>query len=301
MSPNLPVGQDHYCPLCGEWGHRDSWLGSVVFNRREFRYVECLECRSLYCSPMPDAETLGVMYSRDYQRQWPDDPSIVDPKQPERVTAQLRESGTGVFVDFGCGGGRMLERASGLGWRAIGTEFDPAVAAEVEKQTGCSVYVVSDEFFDRHAALADVVHLGDVIEHLTAMVDQMTQVLRLLKPGGRLIAQGPLEANGNLFTQVVKWARRVRRVRPIEAPPYHVLLATGVGQRALFCRLGLIEREFTMVEVSWPAPGRLRRKDLLRPKAIGLFILRRISQMVSALRPQTWGNRYFYVGQVADA
>lgn len=76
-----------------------------------------------------------------------------------------------------------------------------------------------------------------------------------------------------------------------------MLLATRVGQRRLFERFGLEELEFSVSEVSWPAPSTLTRSDLKRPRPVALFLLRRLSQAVSKLRPDRWGNRYFYAGR----
>jgi hypothetical protein len=136
-----------------------------------------------------------------------------------------------------------------------------------------------------------------VIEHLTRVDEQVPGMLQLLKPGGWLIAQGPLEANACLFTAVLRLARLLRGSPPASIPPYHVLLATVASQRALFRRFALEEVEYSIREVDWPAPTTLARRDLLRPRAVGLWTLRRVSRACSRLRPGTWGNRYFYAGR----
>jgi hypothetical protein len=146
---------------------------------------------------------------------------------------------------------------------------------------------------------ADVLHLGDVIEHLTDPDGEMPKILQLLKPGGYLMAQGPLEANATLFTALLKVSKRLRGSRVAEMPPYHVVLATADGQRSFFRRFGLAPVQFSMREVAWPAPARIELADLARPRVVGLFTARRVSQALSALQPHRWGNRYFYVGQRA--
>jgi hypothetical protein len=75
-----------------------------------------------------------------------------------------------------------------------------------------------------------------------------------------------------------------------------VLLATAAGQRAFFRRFGLQEFSFTLREAAWPAPNRISVSDLGRPRRLGLFLIRRFSQLVSRLAPHAWGNRYFYAG-----
>lgn len=242
---------------------------------------------------MPDAALLAEMYGPRYAQSFVADPAIDDAKQMPRVVAWLKNEKPGRFIDFGCGDGGLLRDAALLGWDTLGVEFDDDVAAAVAARTGLRV-------FGRRAAAAeppaDVVHLGDVIEHLTEMDRQMPEILRLLRPGGVLLAQGPLEAHANVFTWGLRLARMFRRSRST-MPPYHVILATAAGQRRLFERHDLDAIQFTMHEVSWPAPARLGLRDLARPRAVALFTLRKLSQAASHLAGGRWGNRYFYAGR----
>ena len=142
-------------------------------------------------------------------------------------------------------------------------------------------------------APVDVVHLGDVIEHLTDPRDQLRDVLRLLRPGGVLLAQGPLEANSSLFTFALRGVRRVRSGRTADMPPYHVILATLQGQAAFFARLELKGLELNISEVAWPAPARLSVGVAGQPRLLALYLVRALSRFLSRLRPHAWGNRYF--------
>lgn len=245
---------------------------------------------------MPREETLEKMYGPQYRGAFADAPTIDDPKEFDRVIAWLGTRPPGTFVDYGCGAGELLAEARRIGWHSVGVEFDPAVAAEAQRRVQVPIV---DRFtvnqFDE--PFADVLHLGDVIEHLTDPDTEMPRVLRLIKPGGILIAQGPLEANTNVFTSALKIWKRARRYPMSEMAPYHVMLATARGQETFFRRFGLEPREFSIREVSWPAPTRLGVSDLVRPRALALFTLRRMSQLCSALRPDVWGNRYFYIGR----
>jgi SAM-dependent methyltransferase len=259
----------------------------------QYPYVECGACRSLYCDPMPDSDTLGRMYGPSYAAGFPRDESA-DLRDDVRVLGWLASRPPGVFVDYGCGSGALLKEARALRWNGVGVELDARVAEATSVETG--VRVVTDPG-DLPQGAADAVHLGDVIEHLTRLDEQMPSILSLLKPGGFLLAQGPLEANQNLFTAVVRLARRVRRRATAQMPPYHVLLATAAGQRALFRRFGLMEERYEVTEVFWPAPAHLGFGDFVRPRRVGLHVVRRLSRWLSHLRPREWGNRYFYVGR----
>ncbi len=283
------------CPLCGGQRAGPSWLGTTYYRGREFPYVACGDCGTLYCAPMPDATVLAEMYGVDYTQEGGTAGHVENPKQPERVVAWLSRLKSGTFVDYGCGEGQLLTEAHRLGWKVVGVEFSDEVARTASARTGQVVFTRPHE--RPEFPLADVLHLGDVIEHLTRLDEQMPAILRLLKPGGILLAQGPLEANTSLFTSVLASVRQTRRDRLTEMAPYHVLLATARGQREFFRRFGLEELEYTLREVAWPAPAGLMLSDLRRLRTVGLFALRRISKLVSALHPTQWGNRYFYAGR----
>ena len=244
---------------------------------------------------MPSDAVLEQMYGLNYGKNFGCDLVVEDPKSPQHVIEWLKKEKVGTFVDYGCGAGSLLREAKQLNWQAIGVEFSEEVAKTVEQKTGAVVY-------DRHSVnqlqqpIADVLHLGDAIEHLTELNRQMPEILRLIKPGGVLLAQGPLENNPNLFTFTLSWVRSLHR-RRTEMAPYHVILATAKGQQLLFERFGLEELEYSIAEVSWPAPSRLSFSDTLNPRSVGLFLLRRCSQTLSALQPKRLGNRYFYAGR----
>lgn len=217
------------------------------------------------------------------------------PERAESCFGNSRAATSRNLVDYGCGNGELLVEAKRIGWQAFGVELDAEVAHKTQANTGCRIFTDPNNAAD--FPQADVLHLGDVIEHLTKLDEQFPEVLELIKPGGLLLAQGPLENNASLFTFAVASVRKLRRPRRTEMAPYHVLLATSHGQREFFRRFGLEELEYKLREVSWPAPVELALSDLKNPRTVAMFGLRSLSKAVSALRPSKWGNRYFYAGE----
>jgi SAM-dependent methyltransferase len=278
-------------------------MGSTIFHNQEFKYVECQACGSLFCQTMPDRDVLAAMYGKSYLDTWYVSSTETDSREEvsdsARVSAWLHKLPTGLFVDYGCGRGELLGMAKSLGWKAVGIEFDPEVARSINRATGARVVTQLADLGT--APSVDVLHLGDVLEHMTDINKQMPEILRWIRPGGVLLAQGPLENNATLFLQTLRLSHKVRVRGPARIPPYHVSLATLRGQRALFGRFGLREAEFRVSEVSWPAPHRLTPDDIKRPRQLALFTLRKFSQMVSLLHASRWGNRYFFAGRLPMA
>jgi SAM-dependent methyltransferase len=234
------------------------------------------------------------MYGQDYMQFLSAEENLGGSTGVAYVARWLKQRGRGTFIDYGCGAGHLLILATSLGWKSMGVEFDSKVAEGFATSNG---RIVTDVHELKNYPKADLLHLGDVIEHLTEPESQIPEILSLVKPGAVVIAQGPLEANANLFTFAIDACRALRPKRTRQMAPYHVVQATAFGQRQFFRRFGLKEIEFSLSETAWPAPERLSFADL-HPREVALYLLRRASQGVSALRPDTLGNRYLYAGRL---
>lgn len=283
------------CPLCGEDSFMSSWYGPTRYHGKEFSYARCHGCASHYCRPMPDAQDLESMYGTGYQL-GSGLHTVSDPAKAAWVLARLDQLPPATFMDYGCGSGELLVAAKQRGWDVVGVELRRDVADETSARTGLPVITV-DEAIEK-GRFAKVLHVGDVLEHLTNLDREMPRIIALIEGGGLLLAQGPLEANGNLFNWALRVSRSLRGRRPAQMAPYHVILATVAGQWALFRRCGLDAIEKSVTEVFWPAPAHVSSKDLLEPRKVCLHVLRLCSRALSRLRPDRWGNRYRYAGRV---
>jgi SAM-dependent methyltransferase len=97
---------------------------------------------------------------------------------------------TALLLDVGCGRGDYLRRMHGLGWTVMGVEPDP-IAATLAEKAGIQVFRGT-----LHAAclpdeIADQVTMQHVLEHLPDPCEVITEIFRLLKPGGRLVLYTP--------------------------------------------------------------------------------------------------------------
>lgn len=253
-----------------------------------------MDCGSIYLSTMPDEKTLTQMYGVEYQEFFSIESSHSGSSGIHDVIEHLSSLPHGLFIDYACGAGALLREVANIGWEVIGVEFNSETAAKFGREQGLSIVCVADAVL--LANKAHVIHLGDVIEHLTDVNQQFPNILSLLKKGGTLIAQGPLEANRNFFHSVVKFIRQLRSNAVSNMAPYHVSLATSKGQLCFFERFGLREIEFRVFETAHPAPGSIVLKDFYYPRMVLLFFLRKFSQFVTSRLNNDRGNRYFYVG-----
>ena len=111
-------------------------------------------------------------------------------------------------LDFGCGSGVLLPFLSSIAGNVIALDIDLIPFERMKAQID---FPPNIEVHDTHlfpldqlpAASFEIITALDVLEHVDDLSNILTSLLRLLKPGGRLIVSGPTE---NIF---YKLGRRV--------------------------------------------------------------------------------------------
>ncbi|HEY2840083.1 MAG TPA: class I SAM-dependent methyltransferase, partial [Pirellulales bacterium] len=101
-------------------------------------------------------------------------------------------------LDFGCGSGVMLPFLGRVASHVIALDVDLLPITRVKSQITfpSNVEVRSTSEFaldDLPAASCDIITALDVLEHVDNLPRTLKSLMRLLKPGGRLVVSGPTE------------------------------------------------------------------------------------------------------------
>ncbi len=91
----------------------------------------------------------------------------------------------GKLLEIGCGNGTMLKYLDSLGWQVEGIDFDP-IAVEKARLKGINIKLGSlkDQHYDENTF--DAVILSHVIEHVPDPIALLSEIHRILKPGGMI-------------------------------------------------------------------------------------------------------------------
>ena len=282
------------CPVCGNTGREATGRRprSPYLNGRQFRIVSCTRCGLLLTDPWPTSELLqnvydsGTYYST-IEASVTDAPDQGFMDRARRAVRSLvvlhhfapggagfrgwlasaiarRRFGwgppglsPGKLLDVGCGDGAFLLDARAAGWDVRGLETSQT-AVENATRLGLQVSSGSLESHPFEAGEFDVVRLWSVLEHVADSGVALSELSKLLKPGGWAIVQVP---NTRGFT-----ARLTAERWPGWDVPVHLIHFTrSTLSRAIRgCGLSLVELHDSSVGTMsgrhpWlgTAPGRM--------------------------------------------
>jgi 2-polyprenyl-3-methyl-5-hydroxy-6-metoxy-1,4-benzoquinol methylase len=181
------------CPLCAGSAIRTCYPYAIAFESQVFHYHLCGKCGTAFVDPLPDDNAFALMYGKAFyhDRHY----AVVD-FLPYRKAAiflsRFALLGSSV-LDYGCGFGHFLKAIKDVGFVPYGVEFDRAASLVASDSTGQPVISVEDLNRLQPSARFDVLHLGDVLEHLPDPAFTLGRLLALVKPGGLFFVEGPLE------------------------------------------------------------------------------------------------------------
>lgn len=179
--------------------------GEVLFDTRfgiatPYWIARCESCGLEQTVPLPTGKELNALYEKYYNFGG-------EQGEPENRYVQLRKilqnsqlwnlwlkidgdisfhaiRGKGRLLDVGCNEGRGLIRYQSSGYSVEGLELN-SKAADVARRKGFIVHSDLIELF-QPVAKYDVVVLSNVLEHSLNPTEMLTNVARILKPGGRV-------------------------------------------------------------------------------------------------------------------
>jgi len=145
----------------------------------------------------------------------------------------------------------------------------------------------------------DVIRLSNVLEHLTAPSEVLTNLKNNLAPGGIILIEGPVEENFCLAGAFRKFYFRIGKIfrpgRTVSSPPYHIFFSNRKNQRKFFKQIGFLETRFSVSEDSWPFPSSFRNSKGIKKKSMALVA--NFSIIVSKVFKKNWGNTFIYTGK----
>ena len=215
---------------------------------REHEFSRCRNCKSLFLTSLPSAESVRALYGGE---SYFANPAFGDPgtggyygykdylgdrghlsEKFHQLIARLECHVTpGPLLDVGAGPGLMVAAARSRGWDAVGVDINPWAARYGREELGVEVREQSLEA----AALADesfaAVTMLDLIEHVLDPDALVCEAGRVTAPGGGLAVLTPHAGSPVSRAMGARWPE-------VQRAPEHVTLFSVAGLAELLSRHG---------------------------------------------------------------
>lgn len=174
------------CNLCGADDARPLYDGLAI--------VRCSACGLVYFDPQPGDADLAAVYSDDYftRPSQPGEPAFIENQAglerffDGRLVRLERLVGPGRLLEIGCNLGYLLNVAGRRGWKAIGLELSEFAARHARERVGVDARCTAFEEAGFTDDAFDAVIMRDVLEHVRDPRAVLSEVRRVLRPGGFL-------------------------------------------------------------------------------------------------------------------
>jgi 2-polyprenyl-3-methyl-5-hydroxy-6-metoxy-1,4-benzoquinol methylase len=218
MTHEPEQSKSRLCPLCGG-------LERSVLSRRDiWEIVQCAHCGMVfigteltYAVQVEEHDWLDV-FSKEVNRREKKHPALMyvsrltrhlRPRTNDRLLAQtLRWCRSGKLVDFGCGDGSFMERATEC-FDVTGIELSP-VLSQLATQRVPPERILEGPLTEVAARLLpaeafDIVTQFGYIEHEWQPIAGLQAAFRALKPGGVTVIKCPNFASWNRHVMGMEW------------------------------------------------------------------------------------------------
>lgn len=190
----------YQCPWCeSEKTQIHLWVKDLFLTNEAFEIHECLKCGLLFTEPRPKPEEIGKYYqSEEYYSHQENKKGFV-PRIYEAVKSvnlkkkyKMATKGLkpGKMLEIGCGAGDFLHTMEKHGWTCTGIEPSES-AKEIATKKVKATLLNPQEIGQLENESFDLITMWHVLEHVDNLKEEIQQLQRLLKKGGRLILALP--------------------------------------------------------------------------------------------------------------
>lgn len=265
----------------------------IHFNNKIFTWNKCKNCGLLFLLPHLSNSDKEIMYQYNYHETY-----YFKYTEDYRKQLQIIESlKKGTFLDFGCGDAGLISFLQKNNYTVTGVEYDEKLL-EILTSKFEGINFIQESNFWKTTATFDIIHMGDVLEHVSNPKELMNQLKKRLNPGGVFFIEGPLECNPCLGYYCRKGTYFIRNILNRESLrvkyPYHITYSNARNQQLFFNQLQFEKINFKVGEKGWPYIDQLA--EVKSPWLFLQYLVSKCSAFISSFI-SGWGNRFMYIGK----
>lgn len=226
--------------------------GTKVFEKlvelNDYNIVRCLSCDLIFVDPIPSFEhdsfhelssdfyyTAQQLEIDQEKKNWSEKEFLLQSKVWSELIPASREK---TLLDVGCGSGLYVHAANKHGWKSTGCDIDKELVDLGNSKLNVELHH-ADLLQCRYASNSfDVVRLKFVLEHLPNPFEILSEVHRILKPGGLVFIVVPNE-EGTINQFHLSMGRRKNGRWGTLTPPHHLHAFSPSTLKGLLLRSSL--------------------------------------------------------------
>jgi 2-polyprenyl-3-methyl-5-hydroxy-6-metoxy-1,4-benzoquinol methylase len=194
----------------------------IYFNEKEFTWNRCKNCGLLFLLPPLSDDDKKKMYNSGYHETYYFNYTEDYSRQLELIKLYQKKT----FLDYGCGDAGLLKFLQTNSYVVTGVEYDINLVEKLASKFRDIDFIVEKEFWGTTEKY-DIIHLGDVLEHVSNPIKLIEQLKTRLNPGGIFFIEGPLEGNpcfAYYFRKCTYFIRYIFNKESLRVKyPYHIL------------------------------------------------------------------------------
>jgi len=223
-----------FCDCCSSSESKD------IATKRGYKLRQCGNCGLIFVCPLPEPEHLAKLYRKTAGYFTTANTDLSETSQSYAINMSKVLSNNGIeagrLLDVGCSTGAFIYHMRRLKWQVTGVEVNPDAVA-VARQNHLDVVRGKLENCSFDEGSFDVIHMGDVIEHLSSPRETLRAAHRLLRKGGLIVIR-TINAKCGFAVSSLLLAKIFRFPWPHSEAPYHLYdfypktlsrLLSGVG------------------------------------------------------------------------
>jgi SAM-dependent methyltransferase len=229
MGESQLTAKKRFCAACG------SSEGIERGEKNGFTLISCRSCGTLYAYGATPAESAHD-YDSYYNQENLAVPDFINRRLDEIVGDFSPYKQNGRLLDIGFGAGSLMEAAARAGWTTLGVEVSPPAIEHVGR-LGFEVFcgeLQEAHYPDRYF---DVVTASEILEHVDAPRALVSEIARILRPGGLFWATTPHGKGVSAKALGLKWS--------VISPPEHLQLFSVRSMKRV-----LLEAGFSKVRIA---------------------------------------------------
>lgn len=201
---------DKACILCDSRLHKNTIWGGYRFQKKIYSIARCSNCGFMFLDPVPCDDILNDIYQGDdfFENYYAAQSGVISytdgmagSKNKIKDILKLigRHKKTGRLFDIGCAAGMFLVDARDAGYEVSGVEPSRQMAKYARDSFGLNITCADLKDLDCKDGYFDIIHVGDVLEHMPGLQENIEIIRKLLGNNGIFVVEQPLTYNRSLF------------------------------------------------------------------------------------------------------